>query len=136
MSVDSVTLSVSSSIPRSLSEHFRTLPECILTHSIPAARNPGGFVCPRPGQLCRALKGNTVSTKTTTRPPDTRAVRRRVSLADRIALRVGMSLIIWSRRTRKERPEVDLATLARLERERRQREADWITQGATMRMWR
>ncbi|MBT1633023.1 hypothetical protein [Curtobacterium flaccumfaciens] len=77
-----------------------------------------------------------MSTKTTTRPPDTRSVRRRVSLADRIALRVGMSLIIWSRRTRKERPEVDLATLARLERERQQREADWITQGAAMRMWR
>lgn len=47
-----------------------------------------------------------------------------------------MSLIIWSRRTRKERPEVDLATLARMERERQQREADWITQGAAMRMWR
>jgi len=46
MSVDSATLSVSTSIPRSLSEHFRTVPECILTHSIPAARNPGGFVLP------------------------------------------------------------------------------------------
>ncbi|WP_396288399.1 hypothetical protein [Curtobacterium sp. KT1] len=77
-----------------------------------------------------------MSTKTTTRPPDTRAVRRRVSLADRIALRVGMSLIIWSRRTRKERPEVDLATLARTERERQQREADLLLQAALMRAWR
>ncbi|MBF4614948.1 hypothetical protein [Curtobacterium sp. VKM Ac-1376] len=77
-----------------------------------------------------------MSTKTTTRPPDTRALRCRVSLADRIALRIGMSLIIWSRRTRSERPEIDVATLARLDRERRQREIDWLTQGAAMRMWR
>ncbi|MCA5922910.1 hypothetical protein [Curtobacterium oceanosedimentum] len=77
-----------------------------------------------------------MSTKTTTRPPDTRAVRRRVSLTDRIALRVGVSLIIWSRRTRTVRPSLDRATVARLERERRQRELDWLTQVAALRMWR
>lgn len=46
MSVGSATLSVSTRIPRSLSEHFRTIPECILTQSILAARDPGGFVMP------------------------------------------------------------------------------------------
>ncbi|MEJ8283066.1 hypothetical protein [Curtobacterium citreum] len=77
-----------------------------------------------------------MSTKTTTRPPDTRAVRRRVSLADRIALRVGMSLIIWSRRTRRVRPVIDHGTLLQLERERQQRENDLLLQAALMRAWR
>lgn len=77
-----------------------------------------------------------MSTKTTTiRPPDTRAVRRRVSLSDRIALRVGMSLIIWSRRTHHVRPSVDVATCNRLERERQQREAEWLLRGAAMHLW-
>ncbi|PZF59690.1 hypothetical protein DEJ23_01280 [Curtobacterium sp. MCSS17_008] len=70
------------------------------------------------------------------RPPDTRAVRRRVTLADRIALRIGMSLIIWSRRTRHVRPSVDHATRQRLERERRERELALLVQTAAMRMWR
>jgi hypothetical protein len=78
-----------------------------------------------------------VSTKTTTiHPPDIAAARRRVSLADRIALRVGMSLIIWSRRTHHVRPSVDFETRQRLERERHQRETDWLVQGAAMRLWR
>jgi len=78
-----------------------------------------------------------VSSKTTsTRPPDTAAAVRRVSLADRIALRVGMSLIIWSRRTHRVRPSVDHATQQRLERERRERELDLLVRGAAMRMWR
>jgi alpha-beta hydrolase superfamily lysophospholipase len=77
-----------------------------------------------------------VSNDTDVRPPGTRAVRRRVTLADRIALRIGMSLIIWSRRTHHLRPSVDLATRQRLERERRERELDWLTQGAAMRLWR
>ncbi|MGN7189519.1 hypothetical protein [Curtobacterium sp. MCBA15_004] len=80
-----------------------------------------------------------MSSKTTsTRPPDTAAAAavRRVSLADRIALRVGMSLIIWSRRTRRVRPSVDHATRQRLERERRERELDLLVRGAAMRMWR
>ncbi len=77
-----------------------------------------------------------MSNDTDVRPPGTRAVRRRVTLADRIALRIGMSLIIWSRRTHHVRPSVDLATRQRLERERRERELDWLTQGAAMRLWR
>ena len=77
-----------------------------------------------------------MSTKIVTRPPDTRAVRRRVSLTDRIALRIGMSLIIWSRRTHHVRPSIDFATRTRLERERQERETDWLVQGAAMRMWR
>ncbi|MFJ5145261.1 hypothetical protein [Curtobacterium sp. NPDC088465] len=70
------------------------------------------------------------------RPPDTRAVRRRVTLADRIALRIGMSLIIWSRRTHHVRPSVDHATRQRLDRERRERELELLVQSAAMRMWR
>lgn len=78
-----------------------------------------------------------MSTKTATiRPPDTSTARRRVSLADRIALRVGMSLIIWSRRTHHVRPSVDYETRLRLEQERRQRELDMLVQGAAMRLWR
>lgn len=77
-----------------------------------------------------------MSNDTDVRPPGTRAVRRRVTLADRIALRIGMSLIIWSRRTHHVRPSVDLATRQRLERERYERELDWLTQGAAMRLWR
>jgi len=77
-----------------------------------------------------------VSSKTTIRPPDVRAVRRRVSLADRVALRLGMSLIIWSRRTHHVRPSVDFETRRRLERERQQRETDWLVQDAAMRLWR
>lgn len=82
-----------------------------------------------------ALKGNTVSTKTSIRPPDTRAVRRRVSLSDRIALRIGMTLIIWSRRTHHVRPSVDYETHLRLDREREAREAKWLIQSAAMRLW-
>ena len=77
-----------------------------------------------------------MSTKTPVRPPDTRAVRSRVSLSDRIALRVGMSLIIWSRRTRRERPDVDHRTRLRLDREREAREATWLLQTAALRLWR
>ncbi|OEI69768.1 hypothetical protein Cus16_0378 [Curtobacterium sp. ER1/6] len=47
-----------------------------------------------------------------------------------------MSLIIWSRRTHHVRPSVDLATRQRLERERYERELDWLTRGAAMRLWR
>ena len=78
-----------------------------------------------------------MSSKTTsTRPPDTAATVRRVSLPDRVALRVGMSLIIWSRRTHRVRPSVDFATRQRLERERRERELDLLVRGTAMRMWR
>lgn len=135
--MDSATLPVSTCIPRSVVRSFPGPSGSAFSRIhflLPATRADPS--CPQPGQLCRALKGNTVSTKTTTRPPDTRAVRRRVSLTDRIALRVGMSLIIWSRRTRTVRPSLDHATVARLERERRQRELDWLTQVAALRMWR
>jgi hypothetical protein len=81
-------------------------------------------------------KGTIVSNDIDVRPPDTRAVRRRVTLADRIALRIGMSLIIWSRRTHRVRPSVDFATRQRLDRERRERELDLLVRTAAMRMWR
>lgn len=77
-----------------------------------------------------------MSTNTTVHPPDTDQGRRPVPLTDRIALRVGMSLIIWSRRTRRVRPTVDPQTRLRLDRERQQRETDWLVQGAALRMWR
>ncbi|WP_139195282.1 hypothetical protein [Curtobacterium sp. MCBA15_001] len=68
------------------------------------------------------------------RPPDTRAARRRVSLTDRVALRLGLWLILWSRRTRRTpRPRVDPALRVQLEREREQREAAAL---ALMRAWR
>lgn len=68
------------------------------------------------------------------RPPDTRAEHRRVTLTDRLALRIGMSLVIWSRRTRRTR--MDPALRVRLEREREQREAEWLALGSAMRAWR
>lgn len=77
-----------------------------------------------------------MSSKTATRPPDTRAARHRVSLTDRIALRIGMSLIIWSRRTRRVRPVIDHGTQLQLDRERQQRENDLLLQAALMRAWR
>ncbi len=89
-----------------------------------------------PWQSSSRLKGTTLSTKTVNRPPDTRAVRRRVSLSDRIALRIGMSLIIWSRRTHHVRPSVDLETRRRLEQERAAREAAWLTQVGMLNRWR
>jgi hypothetical protein len=51
-------------------------------------------------------------TRTTERPVADRSVvttnpttPRRVSVPDRIALRVGLALVVWSRRTRRVRPE-------------------------------
>ncbi|WP_144758599.1 hypothetical protein [Curtobacterium sp. 9128] len=75
-----------------------------------------------------------MSTKSVLRPPDTGVARGRVSLPDRIALRIGMSLIIWSRRTR--RPPIDPALRAELVRERERREAEWLMLGVGLRMWR
>ena len=77
-----------------------------------------------------------MSTKTSTRPPDTRAVRRRVSLPDRMALRVGLWLILWSRRTTPVRVSVDFATRQRIEREQRERELRALLQSGTMHLWR
>lgn len=68
------------------------------------------------------------------RPPDTRAERRRVTLTDRLALRIGISLVIWSRRPRRTR--MDPALRVRLEREREQREAEWLALGSATRAWR
>ncbi len=89
-----------------------------------------------PWQSSSRRKGTTLSTKTVIRPPDTRAVRRRVSLSDRIALRVGLSLIIWSRRTHHVRHSVDLETRRRLEQERAAREAAWLLQVGLQNRWR
>lgn len=75
-----------------------------------------------------------MATKSVLRPPDTADAPRTVALTDRIALRIGMSLIIWSRRTR--RPPIDPALRAQLDRERQQREAEWIMLGAALRSWR
>lgn len=77
-----------------------------------------------------------MSTKTTTRPPDTRAVRRRVSLPDRIALRIGIWLILRSRRTTRVRVSVDFATRQRIEREQRERELRLLLQSGAMQRWR
>ncbi|ROP66147.1 hypothetical protein EDF24_2806 [Curtobacterium sp. PhB130] len=77
-----------------------------------------------------------MSTKSVLRPPGTTLEPRKVSLTDRIALRVGMALIIWSRRTRRVRPPVDPALVAELERERAEREAEWAMLGIGMRAWR
>lgn len=71
------------------------------------------------------------------RPPDTRPARRRVSLTDRVALRLGLWLILWSRRTRRTpRPPMDPALRLQLEREQQQREAAALALGSAMRAWR
>lgn len=77
-----------------------------------------------------------MSTKTTTRPPDSRAVRHRVSLPDRIALRVGLWLILWSRRTTPVRASVDFATRQRIEREQREGQLRLLLQSGAMQLWR
>ncbi len=77
-----------------------------------------------------------MSTKTSTRPPDTRAVRRWVSLPDRIALRVGLWLILWSRRTTPVRVSVDLETRQRIEREQRDSQLRLLLQSGAMQLWR
>jgi hypothetical protein len=71
------------------------------------------------------------------RPPDGRP--RRVSLPDRVALRIGLALIVWSRRTRRQPHEIDPAEELRRQREeqaRLAREAEWVILGAAMHMWR
>ena len=75
-----------------------------------------------------------MSTKSVLRPPDAGVAPRKVSLTDRIALRIGMSLIIWSRRT--QRPQTDPALREQLDRERTQREAEWAMLGIGLRAWR
>ena len=71
------------------------------------------------------------------RPPTGRP--HRVSLPDRIALRIGLALIVWSRRTRRQPHEIDPADELRRHREeqaRLRREAEWVMLGAAMHMWR
>ncbi|KTR02900.1 hypothetical protein NS184_14870 [Curtobacterium luteum] len=63
-------------------------------------------------------------------------MRRRVSLPDRIALRVGLWLILWSRRTTRIRVSVDFATRQRLEREQRESELRLLLQSGAMQLWR
>ncbi|PZE67576.1 MULTISPECIES: hypothetical protein [unclassified Curtobacterium] len=84
-----------------------------------------------------------MSSKTVLPPP--RPVRppirapRPVSLPDRLALRLGLALIVWSRRTRRQPHEVDPAAVLRRQREheaRLAREAEWLILGAGMHLWR
>lgn len=77
-----------------------------------------------------------MSTKSVLRPPGATLGPRKVSLTDRIALRVGVALIIWSRRTRRVRPPVDPALVAELERKRIARETEWAVFGIGLRTWR
>lgn len=77
-----------------------------------------------------------MSTKSVLRPPGAAVAPRKVSLTDRIALRLGLALIIWSRRTHRVRPRIDPMLREQLTREREQREAEWFMLGAGMRMWR
>ncbi|MFJ3382935.1 MULTISPECIES: hypothetical protein [unclassified Curtobacterium] len=77
-----------------------------------------------------------MSTKSVLRPAGATLEPRTVSLTDRIALRVGMALIIWSRRTRRVRPPVDPALVAELDRERIARETEWAMLGIGLRTWR
>ncbi|MBF4590159.1 hypothetical protein [Curtobacterium sp. VKM Ac-1395] len=78
----------------------------------------------------------TMSTKSVLRQPGATTAARSVSLTDRLAMRLGMALIVWSRRTRPQRLPVDLFLAEQLRRERAAREAEWVMLGATMHMWR
>ena len=77
-----------------------------------------------------------MSTKSVLRPPGATTAARSVSLTDQLAMRLGMALIVWSRRTRPKRLPVDLLLAEQLRRERAAREAEWVMLGATMHMWR
>lgn len=77
-----------------------------------------------------------MTTKTALRPPDTTERPRKVALGDRIALRIGLALIVWSRRTRRIRPAIDHETRLRLERERREQEAALYALTIGMQRWR
>jgi hypothetical protein len=81
-----------------------------------------------------------MSSKTLLRPvrPPTGSPRR-VSLPDRLALRIGLALIVWSRRTRRQPHEVDPAEVLRHQREREARlarEAEWLILVTGARPWR
>ena len=91
---------------------------------------PGSLPDPYPEPV------TTMSTKSVLRPPGATTAARSVSLTDRLAMRLGMALILWSRRTRAKRPPVDLLLAEQLRRERAAREAEWVMLGATMHMWR
>jgi hypothetical protein len=78
-----------------------------------------------------------MATATTTRRPvveaSTPAVRS-VSLTDRVALRVGLALIVWSRRTHRPAPSLDLGRSVQLGIA--EREASWQRQAAFLGRWR
>jgi hypothetical protein len=81
-----------------------------------------------------------MSSKTLLRPvrPPT-GPPRRVSLPDRLALRLGLALIVWSRRTRRQPHEIDPAEELRRQREheaRLAREAEWLLLLTGPRQWR
>lgn len=77
-----------------------------------------------------------MSTKSVLRRPATKPAARSVALTDRIAMRLGMALVIWSRRTRTKRLPVDPLVAHQLRQERAAREAEWVMLGATMHLWR
>lgn len=77
-----------------------------------------------------------MSTKSVLRRPATNPAARPVALTDRLAMRLGMALIIWSRRTRTKRLPVDPYLQEQLRRERATREAEWVMLGAAMHLWR
>ncbi|PYY35029.1 hypothetical protein DEJ16_09340 [Curtobacterium sp. MCJR17_055] len=81
-----------------------------------------------------------MSSKTLLRPvrPPTGAPRP-VSLPDRLALRLGLALIVWSRRTRRQPHEIDPAEELRRQCEheaRLVREAEWLLLVTGPRQWR
>ncbi|OII34789.1 hypothetical protein BIU98_02145 [Curtobacterium sp. MMLR14_010] len=78
----------------------------------------------------------TMPTKSVLRRPPTPPAARSVALTDRLAMRLGMALVIWSRRTRTQRPPLDPSLQQQLRRERAAREAEWVLLGATMHLWR
>lgn len=75
-----------------------------------------------------------MSTKTAIRPPDTTGTPRTVALTDRVALRIGMALIVWSRRTRRAPRDPELVRQARLDTA--EREQQWELEASLLRGWR
>ncbi len=81
---------------------------------------------------------NTITTRAVTtvqHPPSPASIpsrsgvdRRRVRLIDRVALRVGVALVAWSRRPRLLDGRTEVAHRVRLEQSRAERESRWHRQ--------
>lgn len=65
------------------------------------------------------------SIPTTVHPPSVPARPRRVGLPDRIALRIGIALVQWSRRPRVIITRASIAHRYEAQRRRRDREEQW-----------